>query len=76
MFETIENAVNTSELKKRNDISMRPDSIGRFPENTPIGMAYVPMQQWGETYNIEKGFDRGTIFPELDLPFAPEEGCL
>ncbi len=35
----------------------------------PVGMGYVPMQQWGQTYPISKGFERGTIFPDLDLPF-------
>lgn len=42
---------------------------GGFPENTPIGMGYVPMQQWGTVYPADTGFQRGTIFPELDLPF-------
>ena len=41
----------------------------RFPE-------HIPLQQWGQTYDEEKAFERGTIFPELDLPLAPEEGCL
>lgn len=36
----------------------------------PIAMAYTPWQQWNQTYPIEKGFTRGTIFPELDLPFV------
>lgn len=76
MFERIENIADTAEFKTHKDSSIHTDTMGRFPEHTPIGMAYVPMQQWGETYNIEKGFDRGTIFPELDLPFAPEEGCI
>lgn len=35
----------------------------------PIAMAYTPMQQWKTTYSPEKGLARGTIFPELDLPF-------
>lgn len=35
----------------------------------PIAMAYTPMQQWKSTYSAEKGLSRGTIFPELDLPF-------
>lgn len=35
----------------------------------PVAMAYVPWQQFGETYPFEHGFHRGTIFPELDLPF-------
>ena len=48
---------------------------GRFPQNTPIAMAYVPKQQWDKTYTSENGMKKGTMFPELDLPFAPEEGC-
>ena len=35
----------------------------------PIGMGYVPLQQWKQPYSLEQGFRRGTIFPELDLPF-------
>ncbi len=45
-------------------------SFGRFPEHTPIGMAYVPVQQWGETYTAEEALCRGTLFPELDFPFG------
>ena len=48
---------------------------GRFPKNTPIAMAYVPKQEWDKTYTGENGLKKGTIFPELDLPFAPKEGC-
>lgn len=33
-----------------------------------VGYAYVPMQVMGETYDPEKGLNRGTIFPELDIP--------
>ena len=44
---------------------MRPVNFDRFP----IGMAYVPMQSWQQQYSLEQGFRRGTIFPELDLPF-------
>ena len=35
----------------------------------PLAMCYVPMQRWNTTYSLEKGLERGTIFPELDLPF-------
>lgn len=35
----------------------------------PLAMAYVPWQQFGEVYPLDHGFHRGTIFPELDLPF-------
>lgn len=35
----------------------------------PLAMAYVPWQHWYGTYKPSVGFDRGTIFPELDFPF-------
>ena len=38
--------------------------------NMPIAMAYVPWQQWRQTYPVDKALSRGTIFPELDLPFV------
>lgn len=38
--------------------------------NMPIGMGYVPWQRWGQIYSLEQGFERGTIFPELDYPFT------
>lgn len=38
----------------------------------PLGMAYVPMQVWGTTYTPEQALCRGTLFPQLDLPWG---GC-
>ena len=38
-------------------------------DDMPIAMAYVPWQKWGPTYPIDLGLKRGTIFPNLDLPF-------
>ena len=35
----------------------------------PIAMAYVPVQQWKNVYSLKDGLAKGTIFPELDLPF-------
>lgn len=40
-----------------------------FPQNTPVAMAYIPFQQFGQLYTPETGLDRGTMFPELDKPF-------
>ena len=45
-------------------------TVSRFPEKTPIGMAYVPVQQWGDTYSPEEALCRGTLFPEIDYPFG------
>lgn len=45
----------------------------------PLAMAYVPMQEWRNLYDLEDGFDRGTLFRELDFPFyptaCPRKGC-
>ena len=41
--------------------------------NCYLAIANIPMQQWNGTYAVEKGFMRGTIFPELDLPFCGRE---
>lgn len=45
------------------------NSMDRF-SCFPVGMGYVPWQRWSETYPLDQGFMRGTIFPELDLPFV------
>ena len=43
--------------------------LGRLP----LAMAYVPFQQWGNIYEPYRALQRGTIFPELDLPFCGRE---
>ncbi|MBE6664555.1 MAG: spore coat associated protein CotJA [Ruminococcaceae bacterium] len=35
-----------------------------------VGYAFVPIQTFGEIYTPEEGLERGTIFPELDLPIS------
>ena len=39
-------------------------------EYLPLAMSYVPMQEWGATYEGLKALDSGTLFPDLDLPFC------
>ena len=43
-------------------------------ENMSLAMAYVPWQTWRDIYDAEKGFHRGTIFQELDMPFLGKGG--
>lgn len=50
-----------------------PMPEGKFPAETPIGMAYVPFQTWEKPYDMMAGLSRGTIFPSLDKPFIGEE---
>ena len=42
-------------------------------EGMPLGIGYVPWQQWRNTYEICEGLSNGTIFPCLNLPFY---GCI
>lgn len=39
-------------------------------EQFPLAMAYVPFQRWDCLYELPKGFQKGTIFPDLDKPFC------
>lgn len=58
--------------------SSQPDAVEPltlFPEKTPPGMAYVPMQQWGEVYDFDTAFPIGTIFPVLDFPYRGGGSC-
>lgn len=50
-----------------------PQPKGAFPKCTPIGMAYVPFQEWDTPYDENIAISRGTIFPCLDKPFIGEE---
>ncbi|WP_324825058.1 spore coat associated protein CotJA [Sinanaerobacter sp. ZZT-01] len=44
---------------------------GNLPlDQLPLAMAYVPMQMWNGTYEGMRALERGTIFPDLDLPFS------
>ena len=46
----------------------------RMPENMPLGSSYVPYQMWQDPSNPERGFNNGTIFPELNFPFLINGG--
>lgn len=47
-----------------------------FPlKEMPIAMAYVPWQKWQKIYDVCEGFQRGTIFSELDKAFHGKGGC-
>lgn len=42
-------------------------------KDVSLAMAYVPFQRWEGLYEPAVGFNRGTIFKGLDLPFIGEE---
>ena len=59
------------ERVNRNDMPMMP-----WGEQEPaLAMAYILVQCWGQTYEPATALKRGTIFPELDLPFCCGGGC-
>lgn len=50
-------------------VTIVPNMTAGF-ERYPVGMGYVPMQNWEVPFPMERGFSRGTIFPSLDYPFV------
>lgn len=65
----------TPQTKRPDQNRCEPINVTKLNgKNQRVGMAYVPGQSWKETYEDEKGFMRGTIFPELDQPFHPNMG--
>ena len=40
-----------------------------------LTMAYVPYQEWEDTYAENVALAKGTIFPSLDMPFLGKEGA-
>lgn len=45
-------------------------------DSLPLGMAYVPWQQFDTVYEVEKALGCGTIFPELYKPFLGKRGAM
>lgn len=68
-----ENSLNTRKMNSGNSSAMNGNTP-RFPQHTPIAMAYVPFQQWGEVYSEDEAFETGTLFPELNFPFERGAG--
>lgn len=58
---------------QRNNVRCEHDMISDYgmKNDFPLAMAYVPWQKEPRMYeNLEEGFQNGTIFPELCLPFC------
>ncbi len=56
---------------------MQPEGMESvFPKQTPPGMAYIPMQQWEEPFDLSTGFELGTLFPVLDYPYQGGGDCV
>ena len=68
---------NRRDMDRRRDMENCDDDHIRCDplSGMPLGMTYTPWQQWYETYEPEMAHHRGTIFPELDLPFLAGGDC-
>lgn len=55
-------------MNRMEDESCAPNR-SPLPAAPVVAMAYIPFQQFNTVYEPEQGFNRGTIFPELDKPF-------
>ncbi len=43
-------------------------------DHLPLAMAYVPWQNFTNTFHLQKALQMGTIFPELCMPFCGKRG--
>ncbi len=60
----------TRKINNETENSFDAMYLGRLP----LAMAYVPFQRFGASiYEPYRALKRGTIFPELDLPFCGRE---
>ena len=62
-----------NECKRPNHTGNGMTSMDAFRQ-FPIAMAYIPWQQFRQTYDLNKALCAGTIFPELDKPFCGKRG--
>ena len=46
-----------------------------YMDKFPVGMTYVPWQNWNQIYELDKALSSGTLFPELDKPFIGRRAC-
>ena len=44
-------------------------------DTLPLAMGYVPCQKFRTTFELCKGFQVGTVFPELCKPFCGQRRC-
>ncbi|MFW5980531.1 MAG: spore coat associated protein CotJA [Halanaerobiaceae bacterium] len=40
--------------------------------NMKLAHAYVPVQQYSENFSLEDALQKGTLFPELWMPYKKE----
>jgi hypothetical protein len=69
-------------IESSTDMNMTPvaaimdSNRSAFPKDTPLAMAYVPFQKFGEIYEPEVAFNMGTLYKELNKPFLGSAGVM
>lgn len=63
------NTASTREAAQSMGCGCRAENREQGVDCMPVGMGYVPWQQFRDVLDGRSGLARGTIFQELDLPF-------
>ena len=59
----------TVPTRPSNRNSEQSDCMSLPEQDFSLAMAYVPVQKFGQTYEIEEAWNNGTLFPDLNKPF-------
>ncbi len=73
MYETSCNIDSNYNDTDGNSCSCGFDDSSVFPNNWMYGHSYVPHQKMNKVYTPEIGLKMGTIFPELVMPYCPNQ---
>ncbi len=57
-------------MPQRGPMCTQPSPVCENIPAYPIAMAYVPVQIFQSTYDLNQSLNAGTIFPELHKPFC------
>lgn len=69
-----ENRCGRESRSKDDSCCMGKSGQERDMEEFALAMGYVPWQSYGRTFELCKGLEVGTIFPELCKPFCGKRG--
>ncbi len=53
-----------------------PDPYSCLDGHLPAAMGYVPYQKWSTPFELARGLQMGTIFPDLCKPFCGKGGAV
>lgn len=70
--EMLQRILGQSDAAGAENACCRPDSQPnlQLPDGFPLASVFAPMQKFRDLYDPDTALSRGTVFKELDLPFA------